>query len=475
MSVVKSERVQTRGSGGADGSMLRVDGSWFRRGNTRPLLLAILVVLTAAGAAPWWSMEPAGAAPSSCPYSGGGSPFVVESFEADRMRNAYLRAQVLAATNQLFPGDNEFELPSLKVGSERVESADAVLPSQLLHAISWIESDINQTHIGVPYGEIGPALISFDCGYGIMQVTSTIDNDGGLPSRYEALAASHFAYNIAAGARILAEKWNEDYFPVVGESDPDFLESWYFALWAYNGWAWINHPGNPIYDPARPPYNCDQDKSDWSEYPYQEKVLGCVINPPVVDGQRLWEPHPLILPDIASLTVPGGALDPDLFWQTFDHIRERMSLDLPASAVSASLTAAHSEPDREALLGMPLLDSLPEEVELSSNDLSQRGAVLTIENDGGGLLAWRVVSTPSWLDVGVQAGVALGTGYEFAMGPQHSLIPISAAAGGVPEGSHRGRITLEFHYPDGTSTTETVAISLDKRGAAYYEAGRPQS
>lgn len=466
--------------------MLRVDGSWFKSRRRRRLLiwlglgfvvlLGLLLGLVAPQAATKIEIWPgASAAPSSCPYSGGGPPFAIDSFEADRMRSTYLDTQILAAANRLFPGDDDFELPALKVGVDRLESGSAAMPAQLLHAISWIESDINQVHIAVPYGDIGQALISPDCGYGIMQVTSTIDNDGGLPSRYEALTGSHFAYNIAAGARILAEKWNEDYFPVVGESDPSFVESWYFALWAYNGWAWVNHPGNPAYDPARPPYDCDNDKSDWHRYTYQEKVLGCIISPPVVDGRQLWEPHAVVLPDISSLTVPGGALDPDLFWQTFDQIRERMSLELPAQAYSPELAIANVNPDRAALLGMPMLDGLPGELDLSSSALSQSGAKLTIENSGSGLLAWQVVSTPSWLDVGTQAGVALGSGYPFASGPQHSVIPILAAAGGVPEGSHRGRIVLEFHYPDGTSTSESIAISLDKRGAAYYEAGHPQS
>ena len=442
---------------------------------TRLLVRSVLLALLIGIGAGVLSVNVVSSAPHSCPYSGGGPPFAVESFEADRMRSIYLEAQLLAAENRLFPDDAEFAMPALKVGANRTASASATIPSQLLHAISWIESEINQVHIDVPYGDVGPALISPDCGYGIMQVTSTIDNDGGLPSRYEALAISHFAYNIAAGAGILAEKWNEDYFPVVGESDPSYVESWYFALWAYNGWAWINHPGNPKYNPARPPYDCDDDESGYWDYPYQERVLGCVLNPPVVDGRRLWEPHPVVLPDIPSLTAPGGALDPDLFRQRLDQVRERMSLDLPGSAVPARLTMGRPAPNREALLGMPELDGVPGELELSSSELARGGTQLTIANEGSGLLAWRVVSTPSWLDVGIQAGVALGNGYDFSNMPQQSIIPISASAGGVPEGSHRGRIVLEFNYPDGSSETESVAISLDKRGAAFYEAGRPQS
>ncbi len=437
------------------------------------MLLLAALALVAGAAAALWSVEPVSGTPSSCPYSGGGPAFRIDSFEGDLERELHLQTQVLAATNRLFPTDEEFALPALKVGSERRESSNATVPTQLLHAIGWIESSNTQAHKDVPYGKIGPALITFDCGYGIMQVTSSIDNDGGLPSRYEALVGSHFAYNIAAGAGILAEKWNEDYFPVVGESDPDLIESWYFALWAYNGWTWLNHPGNPNYDSGRPPYDC---RGEWRHrYPYQEAVLGCVLHPPVVNGQRLWEPHPVVLPDVASLTAPGGALDPDLFWRRLDQVRERMSLSLPLQALPAAFSEGGSNPDRAALLGSPEAGDVERELELSSDELTQRGARLTIRNVGSGLLAWRVVRTPSWLEVGVQAGVALGSGYDFAPGRQDSVIPISAAAGGVPEGSHRGEIVLELHYPDGESERLSIAISLDKRGAAFYEAGRPLS
>ncbi|MCY3568678.1 MAG: transglycosylase SLT domain-containing protein [Chloroflexi bacterium] len=429
-------------------------------------------------------LRPAGAvaAPTSCAF-GGGPPFALQSFEAQESRQLFLDTLQLAAANRLFPGDEEFQLPALIVGQAGVADHAANIPPQLLYAVAWIESKMTMAASHVPWGTLGRSLLSFDCGYGIMQITSTIDNDGGLPSRYEALVGTHFAYNIAAGAGILAEKWNEDYFPVVGEREPSFIESWYFALWAYNGWAWINHPGNPMYSPARGTYDCDADRSDYFDYPYQERVLGCVINPPLVDGQRLWEPHPVVLPDIPAMIAPGGALDPDLFWQSLDQVRQRMSFNLPSGAVPAraGLGAVPARaglgalPDRDALLGMPEADGLIDELELSSSELSTRGASLRIENRGSGLLAWRVLRTPSWLEVGVQAGVALGNGYDFARGPEESVIPITAAAGGVPEGSHRGWIELEFHYPDGTPSRQSVAISLDKQGAAFYEAGTPQS
>ena len=456
--------------------MTRVDGAEHRRSRRRAgrirvgacalvvtLALALLALLRPAEAV---------AAPTSCAF-GGGPPFVLQSFEAQMSRQTFLETLRLSAANRLFPNDDEFSLPALKVGHSGIADPFAVIPPQLLYAVAWIESKIAMAPFDVDWGTLGRPLLSFDCGYGIMQITSTIDNDGGLPSRYEALVGTHFAYNIAAGARILAEKWNEDYFPVVGEREPSYIESWYFALWAYNGWAWINHPGNQRYNPARGPYDCDMDRSDWSDYPYQEKVLGCVINPPIVNGQRLWEPQPVVLPNIPIMTAPGGALDPALFWQSLDQVRQRMSFSLPSGAAPAG-TGLGALPDRVALLGMPEAEDLVDELELSSSELSTRGASLRIANRGSGLLAWRVLRTPSWLEVGVQAGVALGNGYSFARADDSDL-RLTAAAGGVPEGSHRGRIELEFHYPDGTSSRASVAISLDKRGAAFYVAGTPQS
>ena len=434
------------------------------------LFASALIVVTG-----WLAAEPAASAPSSCPYSGGGPPFALQSFEADKDRQLYLDTLQLAATNRLFPDDEDFQLPTLTVGVDHIEDSEAAIPPQLLYAVAWIESKIAQAPWEVDWNSLGPPLLSPDCGYGIMQITSTIHNDGGLPSRYEALVGAHFAYNIAAGARILAEKWNDAFYPLVGDRDPRYLESWYYALWAYNGWAGINHPDNPAYDPARPPYDCDPDRSDWHEYPYQEKVLGCVANPPEVDGQRLWEPLPVSLPD---LTIPP--LDIEVFYTGLDTIYAQidaspfaeMNLPLPSAAQLPTLDLAGAS--RAHVLGQPdgRLDT--DRLELTSSQLRSGAVALLIHNDGSGLLAWRIVDAPGWLSIDIQAGVALGApGY--GNGPQPSRLSISAAADGVPEGAHRGRITLEFHDPDGGSETRTIAVSLDKQGAAVYQAGRPES
>ena len=447
-------------------------------------VVALALLAGGLGLDRWQSGETALAAPTSCVYSGGGSPFSMQSFEGDRPRSLFLDTQRLAAGNLLLPEDAEFQLLHLKVGPDRIEDLGATIPPEILYAIAWIESATNQTAIEVPYGRLGPALVSFDCGYGIMQVTSTIVNDGGLPSRYESLVGTHFAYNVAAGARILAEKWNSDLYPIIGANDPRYIESWYYALWAYNGWAGVNHPLNPIYNPQRGIYDC---RGGATAYPYQERVLGCIINPPEVDGRRLWDPVPVVLPDLDALATNGGSLDLDVFYAGLDtiHVHVDAVSFSPFAAMNMALpegATARTPPDvseakatRTRLLGSPVLRLNTDEIELTSAELESGAVQISIGNDGTGLLAWRIAEAPSWLSLNISAGVALGDGYDFASGPMPSLLTLSSAAGGVPEGSHQGAITLEIQFPDGRSQTERIAISLDKRGAAFYEAGRPQS
>lgn len=454
---------------------------------SRLLALSVVALALLAGGFGLDSRQPgetALAAPTSCVYSGGGPAFSMQSFEGDRPRSLFLEAQRLAAGNLLLPEDAEFQLLHLTVGPDRIEDLGATIPPEILYAIGWIESKTNQTALRVPYGRLGPALVSFDCGYGIMQVTSTIVHDGGLPTRYESLVGAHFAYNIAAGARILAEKWNSDLFPIVGMNDPQYIESWYYALWAYNGWAGVNHPLNPIYDPQRGIYDC---RGEAAAYPYQERVLGCIVNPPEVGGRRLWEPVPVVLPDLGALSTDGGPLDRDVFYAGLNTIYvhvdavsfspfAEMNMALPEGATARTPPdGSQADSERTRLLGSPVLRLDTDEIELTSAELESSAVQISIGNDGTGLLAWRVVESPSWLGLNISAGVALGTGYDFASGPTPSLLTLSSAAGGVPEGSHQGVIALEIQFPDGRSQTERIAISLDKRGAAFYEAGTPLS
>lgn len=79
-----------------------------------------------------------------------------------------------------------------------------------------------------------------EIGVGIMQITVS-PND----SRYYDLCTNE-DYNIQVGAQILADKWAST--PDIGDGHyaigREKLENWYYAVWAYNSWGYINNPNN---------------------------------------------------------------------------------------------------------------------------------------------------------------------------------------------------------------------------------------
>jgi len=252
--------------------------------------------------------------------AGGGCVFgqAPTTYEGPKDRSLYRNATELAAFNMVSPGDTYFGLPALETGlrASRTTIATASIPPVLLKSIAWIESSFTQASQQVPFQAIGPALVSFDCGHGITQVTSGMTSplgERGYPSPQQALVATHFAYNIARGAAILADKWNsapEDR-PIAGTDtggDPAIIENWYFAVWSYNGFTGpganrSNHPMDPIYGTwPRVPYSCGPTSDglghNRGDYPFQELIFGCASHPPQVDGATLWAPQAVDLPDL---------------------------------------------------------------------------------------------------------------------------------------------------------------------------------
>lgn len=114
---------------------------------------------------------------------------------------------------------------------ERVAQKRAI-PSILLKAIARVESCYEH------YNDNGSPKIS-GTSIGLMQVNN---NHGGYDNeklKYD------LEYNIEAGADVLLNKWSMSSYQSVssvGNMDPNILENWYFALWAYNGWAQSNNP-----------------------------------------------------------------------------------------------------------------------------------------------------------------------------------------------------------------------------------------
>lgn len=155
-----------------------------------------------------------------------------------------------------------------------------------------------------------------DCGYGVTQVTDGMrlaghQKPGETPFPYQTqrAIALDFAANIAAGLQILERKWNEvrQAGMQVNNGDPQYIENWFFAVWAYNsgfhpnrgdgspwGVGWLNNPSNPRYPPGRDPfleYTYD-DARHPQHWPYPEKVIG-------------WAGHPIESIESPGRLVPG--------------------------------------------------------------------------------------------------------------------------------------------------------------------------
>ncbi len=158
-----------------------------------------------------------------------------------------------------------------------VALVDAHFPCHVLKALAMVESgwvqfcvpDAPETSVGA--GE--RTIVSFDCGYGVSQVTSGM-HVGETTVFDPARVASDATYNLATGTLILRDKWAAT--SCVGDSNPDVVEDWYTALWAYNGLAYSNNPNNPNLKANRGPYN----PKNGGAYAYQERIYGWMENPP---------------------------------------------------------------------------------------------------------------------------------------------------------------------------------------------------
>ncbi|MFI9237609.1 SGNH/GDSL hydrolase family protein [Streptomyces sp. NPDC053079] len=150
-----------------------------------------------------------------------------------------------------------------------------------------------------------------DCGYGITQITDGMRMHGKekkdekpLTTTQQEAAALDYTANIAGGINILIDKWNltrRDGL-IVNNGKPQYMENWFFALWAYNagyypkaqaakngglwGVGFTNNPANPLWKANRTPFLEDEygrdrykDASHPQDWPYQEKVLGWAARP----------------------------------------------------------------------------------------------------------------------------------------------------------------------------------------------------
>jgi len=183
------------------------------------------------------------------------------------------------------------------------------IPPQILTAIAWKESRFTQfTSSGAPFVSRGNR--------GLMQINNVHTSFDKERILYDV------TYNIEAGADILLSKWLDHRTPVVGNRDPNVLENWYFALWAYNGWLSRNNPNlhgektyqDGIFDYIRNTYGQEVSTVDWSYIPASGlPQWGSQLPEPAVTheaGILFYQPDDRALVDVRDQlyvqTHPGG-------------------------------------------------------------------------------------------------------------------------------------------------------------------------
>ncbi|HEY7270015.1 MAG TPA: hypothetical protein VH951_09325 [Dehalococcoidia bacterium] len=434
------------------------------RARAQAFFIAALLLATV----PLVLLQPASHASADCIF-----PTAPITYEGLKDRQLFLNTIDLAANNMLFPGDPYFGLPDLEFGSRtNRQTAPGKIPPTLLKSISWIESSITQAAVEVPFGSIGPALVSFDCGHGITQVTTGMtvpQGENGRASPQQALTATHFAYNIARGAVILANKWNEapELRPITGTDTnaiPQVVENWYYAVWAYNGFTGpgadrSNHPMDPIYGSwPRAAYSCgttgDGKGHNRANYPYQELVFGCATNPPVVDGKQLWAPLPLSLP---NLNDPAWREPLKLSNFVFPYL----NMDIPTpQPFHLDNTPAPNAALRDQVMGSPQLSVSKTDLKIGvAPGSGSTVETLNIDNTGTGVLAWYATPSEPWLIVKPYAGGAEGTNLPCAPNvscDRTSHIEISVDPTKAPVGHVTAAIRIQA-----LGTNQTQVINVD--------------
>lgn len=407
---------------------------------------------------------------------------IPDTYEAPQDRVLYLLGEELAAYNMIAPSDPFFGTANMEVGprSNRSTAAESYIPPTLLKALSVIESNMAHADHSVYWGAVGPTKVSFDCGHGIMQITSgmIVPNDNGWPSGRQALVATHYLYNIARGAAILVGKWNAapEARPIVGNGDPRMAGDWYFALWSYNGFtgpgAFIsNHPMDPQYEWPRTGFSCgpfdDGYGHSYADFPFQELVYGCAARPRSVNGAELWEPLDFPLPDLSDPAWSGP-----LSLANFVYPYSEMDMPTPLCAGEEPTPTPQCQmedptaqpPGAAAALvrGLPVMAVTPDVV---VGDVNQ----VIISNVGqssiGSILAWRARPNEEWLSVDKQAGVALEQAVTCTPGypcERTATLTITVDTALAPA-SGEGTVTLRS-----LTTGQTIEVHVRRRTTDHF-------
>ncbi|HEX6032507.1 MAG TPA: hypothetical protein VFY90_13825 [Tepidiformaceae bacterium] len=491
---------------------------------TRLALLA-LVAFAAAGVA---FARPASQANACGAYG----PFDFDTYEAEDYITDYGHAIQIAAEGKAglppyaVSGETvDLSYQGLKTGprNARTTTADPSLrlPPSVYKSIVWVESVWSNASGLVPFGGVGPALVSPDCGYGLAQVTSGMANTSGGATAKQAAIGTHPLFNLAEGARILADKWNSAprFRPIAGTGDPAALEDWYFAIWSYNGFAFSNHPLNPNRDPLRagasadgPIYHCYEPTAPsyqnalfgYGDYTYPERVYGCMRFPPMREGRYLYDAQTFSMPDLTNPVV-AAAFAPEHFLACEEGGFESgcPEMDFPTTvedntdtpANEARIPHADSTPAFDpAWLGKWLGDPVFEYnapytmVLTASTDGKATSGTAIVRNVGAGIGPFRVRTSHVWIVAqhvndpfprSIDGSVAVGQDTEVVLQRQTDTQPRMAQKGydsvlritldtrSMPDGLTVGYVQLEPLLGSGGVFTIEVIATKGASGLAY--------
>lgn len=139
------------------------------------------------------------------------------------------------------------------------------VPSVIAKSVARVESCFQQ------YTDSGSVYTGSRGSIGIMQINNKYGDFDTQKLKFD------IDYNLEAGIEMLLRKWDMavNKLPQIGNMDPNILEHWYFALWAYNGWADSNNP------------NTGKKKYTYTELIYKvaEEEYGQEIN--LIDPKKL--------------------------------------------------------------------------------------------------------------------------------------------------------------------------------------------
>ena len=140
---------------------------------------------------------------------------------------------IISTSNSFIYADNSN--PSREELEAKIEEVAVKrgVPAVLLKAIARVESVFKH------YDDNGNVFRGSSGSIGLMQIYNKYNSFDTNKLMYD------IDYNIDAGAEMLLSKWDmsaAQRVSNVGNMDPNILENWYFALWAYNSWVESNNP-----------------------------------------------------------------------------------------------------------------------------------------------------------------------------------------------------------------------------------------